>query len=203
MKNNMRLFYLNFLRKNDGATIIEFAIVAPVFFLLIFGLTEFGLFTYHKIMVESIAVDISRVASIGKSSDSVCFGFSTRESYIRCLVKNRTSVMINGDKTEVQINTLTAGGAVVPDICFDVDPPSSVPSTCVVYEDVDGNGVYSGIAASNAGNAGEVIEVRISYPWSVQIPLMNKFFKTTDSLGNERNVIMITAATVIKNEPFN
>ncbi|MEQ1790640.1 MAG: hypothetical protein ABL857_09385 [Rickettsiales bacterium] len=143
------------------------------------------------------------MASIGKSSNSVCSGLPTRESYIRCIVKDKASVLINGNRTEVQIQSLTAGGTTVPDICFDVNPPSSAPATCAVYEDVDGSGPpYNGLAASNAGTAGQLIEVRISYPWSVQIPLLNKFFKTTDSQGNERNVLMITAATVVKNEPF-
>lgn len=197
-----RFYFRRLFCKNDGSAIIEFALVAPVFFLLLFGVVEFGLYTYHKIMVERIAVDVSRVASIGKSTDSVCSGLPTREDYIRCFVKKRAAGMINGDKIEVHVQALTAGGASTPDICFDVNPPSSEPTTCAMYEDVDGSGAYNGIAASNAGKSGQVIEVRIAYPWSVQIPFMNKFFKTVDNKGNERHAIMISAATVIKNEPF-
>lgn len=200
--NKANKFYSQLFRKSDGSAIIEFAIVAPVFLLLMFGVVEFGLFTYHKVMVERLAVEVSRVASIGKSSDSICTGFPTREEYIKCIVKSMASSMINKDRLEVQVQAVTAGGTAMPDICFDMDPPSSTPATCNMYEDVDGSGAYNGLAASNAGAAGQVIEVRISYPWAVQLPLMKRFFKTVDNQGNERHAVMITSATTIKNEPF-
>ena len=193
-------FYSRFLRKNDGSAIIEFAIVAPVFFLLFFGVTEFGLFMYHRITIERIAVEVSRISSIGKFSDSVCSGFTNRKDYITCVVKNKASALINGNKVQVQINTLVAGGTTTPDICLDdALNPTSAPATCIVYEDVNGSGTYNGSASSNLGTAGEVIEVRISYPWVVQFPLAGRFFGSAAHKG----IAMITAATTIKNEPFN
>lgn len=203
----MRSFFSisGFFRRSDGTAIIEFAIIAPVFFLIIFGVLEFGLFMYSKSVIEGIAVEISRTASIGKSSGGACSGMTgakAREDYIRCVVKERAKALIGGDQADVQINTVVAGGTTDPDICFAVTPPSS-PAICAgVYEDVNGDGKYNGLAASNAGKPGEAIEVRISYPWNVQFPLMNKFFQTVDSGGNVRHAIMMTSSTVIKNEPF-
>jgi hypothetical protein len=207
MKYRKRSSFAKLFDRDDGATIIEFALVAPVFFLVIFGMFEFGLFMYHKVIIENIAVEVSRAASLGKTSDGGDCSYPNdaagRISYIECVVKQKSSVLINGDKTEVQIVNLQNGETIVPDICFDTDPPSSSPGTCTVYEEVNGKPEYQGAAASEASGGGALIEVRISYPWSVQIPLMNQFFQRTDSQGNTRNVVMITASAVIRNEPFN
>lgn len=195
----IKQLYSGLLCKRDGSTIIEFAIIAPVFFLLMFGVTEFGLFMYHKIIIERIAVEISRVASIGKLFDSVCTNPPDRVAYIKCVVKDRSSGLINSDKVEVQIVRLSEGSTTTPDICLDnPDNPSSAPATCSVYEDVNNDGEYKGIAASNAGNAGDVVEVRISYPWIVQFPLIKDYFGSAAHKG----IVMVTASTVIKNEPF-
>lgn len=198
----MPRFSSGFLRKNDGSAIVEFALVAPLFFLLVFAMLEFGLFLYSKIIVENIALEITRTASIGKTTDAECNGLSTREAYIKCLVEKRSSVLINGDRTQVQITVVNQGSTIVPDICFDTDPPSSAPANCTVYQEVNNQADYQGAQASNAGNAGQIIEARISYPWSVLMPLVGQFFQRTDNKGNARNVVMITASTVIRNEPF-
>ncbi len=43
-------------RKRRGAAVIEFAIMAPVFFLLVFGMIEFG----RMVMVQQIITNASR-----------------------------------------------------------------------------------------------------------------------------------------------
>ncbi len=199
---HMKIFSSGFFRKNDGSAIVEFAIVAPLFFLLVFGMLEFGLFLYSKVIIENIAVEISRTASIGKTTDTECSGYPDRIGYIKCIAKNRSSVLINGDKAQVQITKLADGETQVPDICFDTDPPSSDPKECVVYQEVNNIGNYQGAQDSKLGEARELVEVRISYPWSVLMPLVGQFFQRTDNQGNKRNVVMITASTVLRNEPF-
>lgn len=198
----MKRKLLNFIYKNDGATIIEFAVVAPLFFLLVFALVEFGMILYSKVIIEGIALEVTRTASLGKPNDAQCSNSKSREDYIKCFVKYKSAVLINGDKTQVQILRIGDGGTSVPDICFDTNPPSSDQDKCDVYQEVNGKAGYQGIQASNLGVGGQVIEVRISYPWSILMPLVGEFFKTTDNKGNSRNSFMVTASTVIRNEPF-
>lgn len=209
MKYIKRPVFSGLFRSNDGATIIEFAVVAPVFFLIMFGMMEFGLYMYHKITVERIAVDVSRISSIQKISDSSCptdTSKTTKErqiDYIICVVKEKSSALINGDRTQVQIANLSAGdSAKTPDICLDnPEKPTSEPVTCTIFEDVDGDGVYThagGIdtGSTNVAGVGDVIEVRISYPWSIQMPFMSQFFGGPAHNG----VVMISESTIIRNE---
>jgi hypothetical protein len=69
------------------------------------------------------------------------------------------------------------------------DPP-------LLFEDVNGNGVYdASVPAVSLGNPGDIIEVRVFYPWSLQIPLMKQFF-------GQRGVLMLTSSAIVKNEAF-
>ncbi len=211
MKYIKRPVFSGLFRSNDGATIIEFAVVAPVFFLIMFGMMEFGLYMYHKITVERIAVDVSRISSIQKISDSSCptdTSKTTKErqiDYIKCVVKEKSSALINGDRTQVQIANLSAGEtSKAPDICLnDPEHPSSETpkEDCKIYEDVDGDGNYTPSGGINTGSTnvagvGDVIEVRISYPWSIQMPFMSQFFGGPAHNG----VVMISESTIIRNE---
>lgn len=199
----------NFIRNTSGASIIEFAIVAPVFFLLIMGIIEYGLFMFHKVAIESITMQVGREASLNSSSGySTCNGGSDRYAYIRCYVREKSSGLINNEQVEVSINAVANGGTRSYDICL-TDPPSS-PPTCPVtfgYEDVNRNGVYDPPAtANNPGGAGELIEVRVSYPWHVLVPFMSQIIGSMQPSKNgeprtRSGVVMITSSTVFRNEP--
>lgn len=87
-----------FLSKNTddrrGAAVVEFAIVAPVFFLLVIGLVEFG----RALMVQQVLTNASRVGA-------------------------RTAIGLNTTTTEV-INATTeyAQGVSVPGVQVSVTP---------------------------------------------------------------------------------
>ena len=55
-------------RNDDGATLVEFAFVAPIFFLIIFGILEFGL-VYRDLLTTQDAVnDAARAAAIAANN---------------------------------------------------------------------------------------------------------------------------------------
>lgn len=202
MKKLKILTFSKFWRKQDGSSLIEFAIVAPVFFILFFGIIEFGLFTYHKIAIERLAFNAARMASIGKiSDDGACSGTADRLSYLQCFVGQRSLGLINGDRIRMHVNDLSGnvGGSVVPDICLDdLENPTSEALTCDRFEDINGDGDYDSAPANNVGGAGQTMEMLIYYPWTVQIPLFNNFFGSPSNKG----IVMLSASTTFKNEPL-
>lgn len=193
------------IRDQQGASIVEFALIAPVFFFIIMGILEFGLFMFHKVVIESITMQVSREASLNKNAgDGNCAGTTDRYAYIRCYVREKSNYLINGDQVEVNINRVAEGGTRVADICLNVDPPSSRPATCNGprgYEEVNGIQGYQGTAGSAPGDAGELIEVRVSYPWRVLVPLMSQLIGSQREDGSRTGVVMITSSTVFRNEP--
>lgn len=61
-----------FYRQQRGATVIEFAIVAPVVLLLLFGIIEFSLMMFVSSVVEGATANISRMSKTGalRSTDA-------------------------------------------------------------------------------------------------------------------------------------
>ncbi|PZP86330.1 MAG: hypothetical protein DI582_03020 [Azospirillum brasilense] len=199
-----RAFLQRFLHDEGGASIVEFAIVAPIFFMLFLGIMEFGLFMFHKIAVEAITLQAARESSLGKTMGGNCASTKTRVEYMECYVKDKSKSLVRGGGTEVEINTLAKGGTIEPDICMDGGKYTSKPITCTSYEDVNGNGTYEGLAAADdLGDASTLVEVRVVYPWKALVtPYIGQFFGSDDKKGGTTGVAMITASTIIRNEPF-
>ena len=58
-------------RREDGATIVEAALIAPVFFLLLFGIVECGAFMFNRTAVGDAVAQAARAGSIsGNDSDA-------------------------------------------------------------------------------------------------------------------------------------
>lgn len=196
-----------FMRARDGATALEFALVAPIFFFLMMAIMEYGLFMFHKVAIESITMQIGREASLNAASGNSADCASSapdRLGYIRCYVERKAAYLINGEEVKVSINTVAQGGTRAPDICLGNGgaAPSSPPTCSGQYEDVNGNGVYDGPTPNNdVGAPGDLIEVRVSYPWRVLVPYMSRIIGSEMGDGSRSNVVMITSSTVFRNEP--
>ncbi|MFN8972929.1 MAG: TadE/TadG family type IV pilus assembly protein [Alphaproteobacteria bacterium] len=181
-----------FFQQQSGATIIEFAVVAPVVFLLLMGLIEFGRISFTQVAIESATASAAREASIGKAISG------DRVQYIKQTIRNKLASALNENQLIISANTVAAGGVTAtPDICMKSPPVIGGPcDPPLLFEDVNGNGVYdASVPAVSLGNPGDVIEVRVFYPWSVQIPLMKQFF-------GQRGVLMLTSSAIVKNEAF-
>lgn len=197
----------------EGATIIEFALVAPIFFFLIFLMTELGLLVFTQVALESAMMQVSRSAAIGASSsgcDRVCT--------IQNLVQQKTLGLINSSNVSVQVNTLAAGGTTEPDTCIDSSGNPQVPigvtasGGCIcpgggtIWLDNNNNGHCDLPASLSVGNAGDLVEIRVSYPWKLMIPFLDTVTfgnqGHTGSLYGNNGIVVLSSSTVVKNEPF-
>lgn len=181
------------LQECKGTTIIEFAVVAPVFFLLFFAVLELGLLTFTQIALETAVAQTGRDVSI---SSTKAVGFD-RLGAFSALLKQKTQGLINSENLAISANVLNAeggGGTEQPDICL-TNPPST-PATCPTgtpFQDLNANGMYDGPGGVNLGNSGDAVEVRASLPWQVQFPFLKELF-------GPNGVVQLSATTVIKNE---
>ena len=177
----------------SGATIIEFALVAPVFFLLMMAIMEFGMIGVTQVAVESAVAATAREASIGKAGAG-----GDRVQYVRTHIRNKLENILDSNRLVISANTVLGGGVQAdPDICM--DSPPRIGGACnppLAYEEVNGiPGYQDGTGVMSLGSAGDLIEVRVFYPWRVHFPVMTRFF------GNN-GVMMITANAIVKNEAF-
>lgn len=191
-------------RHENGATAVEFAIVATIFFTLLCGTVEYGMIMFTKIAVESAVMQVSRSASIGDGSYGGC---SDRVCAIKKLVYERTQGLVNKDSVQVTSAVVASPATAsppTPDICLD-NASVPDPATCAgSYIDNNGTPGYqqsAGIDSTSIGEAGDLVEIRVTYLWKVLFPMF-EIFQTYAGTGGKKGYLVITSSAVIKNEPF-
>lgn len=195
----MRRHCIRGIYKNQqGATAVEFAIVASAFFMLMFGIIEYGMIQFTKVAIESATIQVSRNASIGVITGSC----ADRVCEVKKLVQQKTQGLVRPESVWVNavvISNPTTTTPPKPDICLD-NVATPYPATCTgSYVENGGNPTaYDAppdLDATSIGNAGDLVEIRVTYLWRVLFPIFRSYF-------GPDGVLTISASTVIKNEPF-
>lgn len=187
---NKRL--VHFTRDSLGAAIIEFAVVAPLVFLMLMGLIEMGLILFASSALEG-ATNIG--ARIGKTGYTV--GGASREDYIRQEVARLTSGILDPSKIEFSILSYGSFSSVgQPEPCINPANPPCPGISGVNFVDINGNGQWDQDQGSaQAGGAGSVVLYRARYPWRLFTPLIA-------GVMGQNGVYTITATAAVRNEKF-
>lgn len=180
-----------FLHQEDGSNLIEFALVAPVIFLMIFALIEFGLITFSMTALESATSSVARQARVFDDG-----GGGNLIQTIRDEIRQRTNGLINVNDVIITTDLRDYGVIPKPETCLS---PVPVPAgTCpigVPFEDTNGNGVFDGTLPDLAlGGPSDLIRLNVHYPWRVLTPLVGPIVAP-------QGEFVITSTTFVKNEP--
>lgn len=204
----------NFLRNECGATAVEFAIMANVFFLLSMGILEFGFINYMKVAVQSVALNVSRFASI---QNPYVYGCEDTACAVTQYVNNATKAFVynsSGKYVHVDVKVLNPQGdsspPPKPDVClYNLSDP--YPDSCQddFYIDNNSNGKYDkpgSLTSTMLGQPGDLVEIRITYVWRSLFPMMNQFFQTGKKMsstgGGDKGEVTISSTAVFRNEPI-
>lgn len=119
------------IKNQDGATIVEFAIIAPLLFLLIFGIIEFSLLLFNKHVITNSSREGARagivarenrfVDSSGNLTDDIQWDGKTVDSTVNDWIAN---------------HLVTFGGTGVPHVDINIvndDPSIPGPPLCDQY----------------------------------------------------------------------
>ncbi len=134
-----------FLRKEDGATLIEFAILAPTFILLMLGILNIGLMMVIQNALEAAVREASRYGVTGASQTGM-----TRGASITAVIRNVCDQYSGGI---IDSGKLTISFSAYPDLI----------------------NVNSGTGQSNSvGAAGQAVLYKLSYPWDTFFSLFGE-----------------------------
>lgn len=182
-------------KDNAGATIIEFAIVAPVLFLLIFGTIDFGLLMSTHSILEGSTAAAARDYKAWARADSA----GVAPSEIKKCILGRTSGMQN----------IPAGGSACDGTGgagWNLIDPSLLrvtarqinwggaqgcpPSGCKTV-------AQGGSAASQgwSGTTGDVMQYQVKYDYYFKTPLIAQLFPSNNG------AFVIQTSLVVQNEP--
>lgn len=180
----------NITRCAEGVTMIEFAIIAPVMFLLLIGFIELSLIFTTYLVLEGATTVGSRIGRTGYTESG-----SSREDYIRSEIIRLSAGLIDSRRIVIQELAYDNFNNIgKPEPCTTPGDTAPCPNG---YVDVNHNGQWDADqGVENAGGRSDVVLYRVSYPWTVFTPLMNII------IGDVSGQITITATATVKNERF-
>lgn len=161
-------------RAKSGATALEFALVAPIFFVMIFGILEAGAVYIGEAWLQYATSDVGRMVRTGQIQLQ-----NVDQTTFRNMVCARLSPYLPCDGN----------------LRVEVQAYSDFPSANFLPP-VDANGNFNA-AAYNPGAACQVVLVRNVYKWTVHTPVFAAFLVNT---GTDKR--LISAAAAFRNEPF-
>lgn len=203
-----------YARHDNGASAIEFGLIALPFFLLIMAGVEFGLLFFTQVALENIVSNAGRATTIGdiKGTDENGNPYPNRPAYVEGIILKETKKLIHGDRVVVAMDVIDGGSSDFsePELCL-TNPPSfpKSPAPCnALFEDTNGDGSYTyGTLPQEAGDENALVQLDVLLPWEFFTPFVGEFFPArnkSDGLSNlPYGAYVVKASVVVRNEPFN
>ena len=179
---------LKLLKNEDGATILEFAIVSVVFLTMIMGIIEFSIVLFTGALLESAVLESSRFGITGAEQQG-----KTREELILAVIKDKTLGFID-------VGAITINTKVYPNF-DDVGQPepftdgngNGVWDAGEAFEDVNGSGTWEpDMGSEGMGAANDIVLYNLTYTATTMTAFMRPL------IGD----ITHTATVAVKNEPY-
>jgi Flp pilus assembly protein TadG len=164
-----------FRRNHRGSAAVEFALVAPVFFGLLFAIIELSLVFFASQVLETATQDSARMIMTGQAQTA-----AYTQAQFKNLVCSKIVVMfdcVNGVSIDVQ--SYSAFGSV--NIADPIDASKNF------------------VAPNNylPGGPGDIVVVRIFYQWPLFVTGLG--FNVANLSGSKR---LLTATAAFQNEPY-
>jgi Flp pilus assembly protein TadG len=183
---------INGLGSADGATVVEYAIIAPILLLLILGIIEYNTIMYAMAVLDGSITIAAREGSTGYTS-----GSGGRQAYIFSLAQAHSNGLLNPSKLTMSSKSYANFADIgQPEPCISPPTPPCPGTPGVNFVDVNGNGQWdSDQGAAGLGGAGDIVVYTVTYPWPIYTPILQPF------LGSG-GTVTISSSAVVKNEPY-
>ena len=177
-------------KNNRGSMLVEFALLAPVFFYMIFAIIEVFSFMLAEGILESAVRQAGRSGLTGYNPAGV-----SRETFIQQQVEDKV-FFINADNLDFETLIYSSFSNINQPEPFTDSNNDSYYDIGEPYTDINANGQWDddmGVAGS--GGAGDIVVYKLSYTWTFMTPFIGAFMSDDGTMD-------IVANAVVKNEPF-
>ena len=164
-----------FRRNRGGSAAVEFALVAPMFFALLFAIIETAFMFYASQVLETVTQDSARAIMTGQAQNA-----AYTQAQFKTLVCSKVAALFD----------------CVNGISIDVQSYSQF-SNVNVANPIDASKNFTNPNNYSPGNAGDIVVVRVFYQWPI---LVTKFGYDISNLAGSKRLLTATAA--FQNEPF-
>jgi len=186
-KFSIRSMTQRFRRNRRGSAAVEFALVAPVFFALLFAIIETAIMFFASQVLETVTQDSARSVLTGQAqsgSVSACAisgvaAACTQTTFKKYVCSQIPALFFDCNSLYVDVSSYSSFSAV------------SLPSHIDSAGNFDTNMGYS------AGTAGDIVVVRLFYQWPLYVTGLG--YNVSNLAGNKR---LLVATAAFKNEPY-
>jgi len=169
------------MRENaqSGVTALEFAIIAPIFFMFLFGIIETGAIFWGESTLFYATADTARMVRTGQLTGAIT------ASQLKTQICSRvTGILTTANCTanlQVDMRSYGSFGA------------SGTPSVT----NADGT-LNSGGMAVQSTSACQTVLLRAFYPWTIMAPIMRPMLQTMPG-----GIHLMYSAAAFRTEPYN
>jgi len=164
-----------FRRNRRGSAAVEFALIAPMFFGLLFAIIESGLMFFASQVLETATQDSARLIMTGQAQNA-----AYTQAQFKAAVCTRITVMFD-----------CTGG-----ISIDVQSYPAFGSVNVASP-IDASKNFTNPNNYSPGGPGDIVVVRLFYQWPILVTRLG--YDITNLSGSKR---LLTATAAFQNEPY-
>ncbi|HEX4634770.1 MAG TPA: TadE/TadG family type IV pilus assembly protein [Rhizomicrobium sp.] len=175
-----------------GSAALEFAMVAPVFFLLLMGTVEAGVIFFAQSSLQSAVNDTARLIRTGQSA---CFSLDSNNLCKTMTTDQfRTKVCSEVGSLLQKCNVDTNGNS---NLQFDVTDYPAGFAGVTISSPLNAQRNLPKLTTFNTGSPCDVVLVRAYYQWPVITPLLNFFLANMNGSYH-----LLATAAAFRNEPY-
>jgi Flp pilus assembly protein TadG len=171
---SVRTVLRRFRRNRRGSTAVEFALVAPVFFALLFAIIEIALMFFAGQVLETINSGSARMILTGQAQNA-----AYSQSDFKAYVCNQIPVLFTCANVYVDVRSYPAFTDVT------------------INSQIDAGGNFINDMQYVPGGPGDIVVVRVFYQWPMLITALGYNF--TNLTGNKR---LLVSTAAFRNEPY-
>jgi Flp pilus assembly protein TadG len=169
-----------------GSAAVEFALVAPVFFALLFAIIETAIMFFASQVLETITQNSARVVLTGQAQSGSVGSCAVGGVATACTQATFKTYVCNQIPALFDCNSLYV----------DVESYSSFTSV-TLSSHIDAAGNFDTNMLYSPGNAGDIVVVRLFYQWPLFVTGLG--YNISNLAGHKR---LLVATAAFKNEPY-
>jgi Flp pilus assembly protein TadG len=192
---SIRNLLRRFRRNRNASAAVEFALVAPVFFGLLFAIIETSIIFFADQVLETITQDSARLIATGQAQTgqvmingvAACAAAPCTQAEFQTYVCSRVPALlftcppgVNGIFIDVESYPVSAGGF----------------TNVTINNQISGGAFINNMQYSTGGPT-DIVVVRLFYQWPQYVTGLG--YNITNLTGNKR---LLVATAVLKNEPY-
>ena len=176
-----------FRRNRRGSAAVEFALVAPLFFALLFAIIETGLMFFANQVLETLTQDSARVIQTGQAMtpggiSATQTGPLTEAQFQSQVVCANIPALLSCDKISIDVESYP--------------PTQAWPASFSNQIDSNGNFISNNLQY-NTGGPCDVVIVRLFYQWPLFVTGLG--YNISNLAGNKR---LLWGSAAFRNEPY-